>query len=158
MLLFNWLSSVKTSLSHRGNVRRSKRRRITHRNWPIEQLESRILLAAPTAYDDSYNVTPDTSYNESSPGVLGNDTDPESDPLTAILVADVTDGVLTLYSDGSFDYDPDMDFEGIDTFTYKANDGTNDSNVATVTLDVGGGGGGGNTAPVANDDSYSTDI
>ena len=46
MLLFNWLSSVKTSLSRYDHVRRSKRRRITHRNWPIEALESRILLAA----------------------------------------------------------------------------------------------------------------
>jgi PKD repeat protein len=38
--------------------------------------------------------------------------------------------------DGSFDYVPDPGFCGVDSFTYKANDGTCDSNVATVTITV----------------------
>ena len=31
-------------------------------------------------------------------------------------------------------YTPDPGFEGVDSFTYKASDGSNDSNLATVSL------------------------
>ncbi|GAG30690.1 unnamed protein product, partial [marine sediment metagenome] len=108
---------------------------------------------APVAADDSYSTDEDTPLNVSAPGVLGNDTDTESDPLTAILVSDVSNGSLTLYSDGSFDYTPDGDYNGADSFTYKANDGLLDSNTASVTITVNAI----NDAPVASDDSYSTD-
>jgi len=43
---------------------------------------------------------------------------------------------LTLDANGSFVYTPDANWFGTDTFTYKANDGTEDSNVATVTIEV----------------------
>ena len=39
-------------------------------------------------------------------------------------------------ADGSFTYTPAANFNGTDSFTYKANDGTADSNVATVTITV----------------------
>jgi VCBS repeat-containing protein len=68
--------------------------------------------------------------------VLGNDTDPDGDPLTAALESGPSHGTVTLNADGSFDYTPDADFNGTDTFTYKANDGTADSNIATVTITV----------------------
>jgi VCBS repeat-containing protein len=71
-----------------------------------------------------------------APGVLANDTDPDDDELTAVLVSDVTHGQLDLLADGSFTYTPDDGFSGIDTFTYMANDGVADSEVATVTLQV----------------------
>ena len=41
-----------------------------------------------------------------APGVLGNDTDGDADPLTAILNTDVSHGVLTLNANGSFSYTP----------------------------------------------------
>ncbi len=56
--------------------------------------------------------------------------------LTAIKVSDPANGTLVLNADGSFTYTPDADFNGTDTFTYKANDGYDDSNVATVTITV----------------------
>jgi len=68
--------------------------------------------------------------------VLTNDSDPENDPLTAVLVNDVSNGSLSLNADGSFDYTPNANFNGSDSFTYTANDGTTDSNVATVSLTV----------------------
>ncbi|HLL38103.1 MAG TPA: choice-of-anchor Q domain-containing protein, partial [Rubrobacteraceae bacterium] len=99
---------------------------------------------APTANDDpttagdpKYSVDQDGSLTLSaSDGVLANDTDPDDNPLTALKVTDPTNGTLTLSPDGSFTYTPRAGFSGIDSFTYKANDGTNDSNVATVTLTV----------------------
>jgi hypothetical protein len=43
---------------------------------------------------------------------------------------------FTLTPEGSFNYTPNTNFNGPDTFTYKANDGNSDSNVATVTITV----------------------
>ena len=43
-------------------------------------------------------------------GVLDNDTDIDLDPLQAVIEDDVTDGVLTLFADGSFDYMPESGF------------------------------------------------
>ena len=60
-------------------------------------------------------------------------------------------GALTLNADGSFTYTPDADYSGTDSFTYRANDGTSDSNLATVTIEVAPD----NDAPVAGADSYS---
>ena len=91
---------------------------------------------APNAADDSYTLVENTTLTEPAPGILANDTDGNSDPLTAALVTDVTNGTLALNADGSFTYTPDTDFEGTDSFTYLANDGSADSNVATVTLTI----------------------
>ena len=41
---------------------------------------------------------------------------------------------LTLNPNGSFTYTPNATFAGTDTFTYTANDGTLNSNIATVTI------------------------
>jgi len=90
----------------------------------------------PVAEDDGYKIAVSGGLSVAAPGVLENDTDGESDPLTAILVSDVTHGTLALSADGSFTYTPTTEFLGADSFTYKANDGTADSNVATVTLSV----------------------
>jgi hypothetical protein len=108
----------------------------------------------PTAVDDSYTLLHDhTLTTVNSPfwlntGVLGNDSDADGDPLTAILVSGVQHGALVFHADGSFTYTPAAGFVGTDTFTYKANDGVADSNVATVTLTVT------NQAPLARGDLY----
>jgi hypothetical protein len=79
----------------------------------------------PVAVDDGYAIAEDTPLViDALAGVLANDSDAELDPLQALLVTDVTDGTLTLNADGSFDYTPDFDFSGIDSFTYRANDGS----------------------------------
>ena len=108
---------------------------------------------APNAADDSYALEENTTLTEPAPGILANDTDGNSDPLTAALVTDVVNGTLALNADGSFTYSPDADFEGTDTFTYLANDGSADSNTATVTITVTHA----NESPVAVDDAYTTD-
>ena len=90
----------------------------------------------PVANDDSYSTLVNTPLNVPAPGVLGNDSDPDGDPLTAVLDEDVAAGALALESDGSFIYTPTVDFTGLVTFTYHANDGALDSNVAVVTITV----------------------
>jgi VCBS repeat-containing protein len=91
---------------------------------------------APTAASDAYFTDEDSSLEVQASGVLGNDTDPDGDPLSAVLVDGPANGSLTLNDDGSFTYAPDANFNGTDSFTYKANDGLADSNPATVTITV----------------------
>ena len=109
---------------------------------------------APTSTDDTYLTTQNMPLSIMPvDGVLFNDTDAESDPLTAALVTGPTNGTLTLNGDGSFNYTPNTDFVGSDSFTYVANDGTTDGNPATVTITIAAPP---NAAPVAVDDLYST--
>ncbi|MAT42322.1 MAG: hypothetical protein CL609_08280 [Anaerolineaceae bacterium] len=93
----------------------------------------------PVAVSDSgsaYAVTGDQILTINAPGVLSNDSDVDGDVLTAVLVEDVSHGTLTLNPDGSFTYDPNDDYAGPDTFTYKATDGDLESEVVTVTIIV----------------------
>jgi hypothetical protein len=91
---------------------------------------------APVANNDAYTTDEDTVLTVLAPGVLGNDTDADGDPLTAALVSSTSNGTLALNADGSFDYTPNAGFNGSDSFTYHANDGTVDSNIATVNITV----------------------
>ena len=63
-------------------------------------------------------------------------TDVDSTSLTFSRVVDAAHGSVTVHADGTFSYTPNPDFNGSDSFSYKANDGALDSNVATVTLAV----------------------
>jgi large repetitive protein len=85
--------------------------------------------------------------------VLANDMDIDEDPLTAVLVTAPAHGTLTLNADGGFTYVPQLDFNGSDSFTYRANDGELSSHPATVMITVNPM----NDAPLAQDDAYSTD-
>jgi VCBS repeat-containing protein len=109
---------------------------------------------APVAQDDSYTTDEDTPLLVPAPGVLGNDYDVDGNELlTSVLVSGPAHGTLTLNPDGSFTYTPAENFCGEDSFTYKAYDGELYSNVATVRITVTCV----NDAPVAQDDSYTTD-
>jgi len=79
--------------------------------------------------------------------------DAEKSPLAYTVVNGPTSGTLTVNpSTGNFVYTPKTNFVGSDVFTYKVNDGNSDSNIARVTITVNNV----NDAPVANDDSATT--
>jgi len=63
-------------------------------------------------------------------------TDAEDDAVTLAIVTGPTEGTLTLNDDGTYEYRPNVNFFGDDSFTFKANDGTVDSNVATISLAI----------------------
>ena len=108
---------------------------------------------APVATEDgSYTGTEDTPLTVATPGVLANDTDSDGDTLFAVLVTGPSDGAVTLQSDGSFTYTPDANFNGDDSFTYRASDGTLTSDAATVRLHIDPV----DDQPVATPDDYST--
>ncbi|MCA1683559.1 MAG: tandem-95 repeat protein, partial [Actinobacteria bacterium] len=92
---------------------------------------------APTAVADSYTATKNVALSVAAPGVLGNDTDVEAGALTAAVATGPAKGTLTLNTNGSFSYTPNVGFVGTDSFTYKATDGAGASSApATATITV----------------------
>jgi CSLREA domain-containing protein len=107
--------------------------------------------SAPVAENDSFSTPEDTALDIS---VLANDTDPDpGDTLSVHIVSNPANGRLTENPDGTLKYTPNPDFNGTDSFAYKASDGELDSAVATVTIRVNAV----NDPPVAKDDSANTD-
>ncbi|HEX8771005.1 MAG TPA: cadherin-like domain-containing protein, partial [Acidimicrobiales bacterium] len=106
----------------------------------------------PVAHGDTSSTIEDTPLSVAAPGVLANDTDPNGNALTAVKVSDPAHGSVLLNADGSYTYTPNANFNGSDSFLYKANNGTRDSNVASVNITVSAV----NDAPTAANDSAST--
>jgi hypothetical protein len=62
--------------------------------------------------------------------------DPDGDPLTYAIVAPPAHGQVSGGTGPNRTYTPAAGYSGTDAFTFKANDGTYDSNVATVTITI----------------------
>jgi hypothetical protein len=120
-----------------------------------ESVQGTVTLAVgdvsypPEATDDTLLAASGVPRTIEVPGVLYNDSDPDGDPLTAVLETPPANGTLDLAPDGSFTYTSDEGFSGQDVFTYHASDGVLDSASATVTITVSP-----NTAPTGADDMY----
>lgn len=85
--------------------------------------------------------------------VLANDSDPDGDPLSVIEVTEPRNGTAIINADDTITYTPNAEFTGTDRFWYTISDGKGGTDMAAVTITVSAG----NAAPVAADDSYSTD-
>jgi hypothetical protein len=101
-----------------------------------------VFADAPVAQDLPSETTP-----EDAPVTITlTATDTESDPLTFTIVSPPSHGSLsnTQLPDCSgaptctedVDYSPDANYNGSDSFTYTATDGSLDSNIATVTISI----------------------
>ena len=88
---------------------------------------------APVASDDSASVAEDGTVRID---VLANDRDAENDPLTVQDLGAALHGTVVRNADGSLQYTPDANFNGSDSFTYRAADGSGQSNLATVRVTV----------------------
>lgn len=112
---------------------------------------------APTAIDDAFSTDEESALTTGS--VLLNDTDPNLDTLSVIGPDDSgTLGTVTDNGDGTFDYDPNGQFESlgvgdtaIDTFDYTVSDGNGGTDTGTVTITIDGV----NDAPVAVSDTLT---
>jgi len=104
---------------------------------PALAQQVQVVDRPPVAVKDSFAVNEDTPLNVAAPGVLGNDSDPDGNPITAVLVAGPShSAAFQLNADGSFTYTPAANYNGPDAFTYHATDGTLPSTTATVTITV----------------------
>ncbi|NGZ06021.1 MAG: SUMF1/EgtB/PvdO family nonheme iron enzyme [Magnetococcales bacterium] len=77
------------------------------------------------------------SQNTATTGTLSA-SDSDQDSLTYAIVSNGTKGTVSLTNatTGEYRYTPNNGATGTDTFTFKANDGTDDSNIATVTVTI----------------------
>ncbi len=90
---------------------------------------------APDANDDFTDVSQGT---KEVIDVLGNDSDPDGDPLT-IVDGSITapgNGTATITADGKISYTPNDGFTGADSFKYTISDGNGGTDTATVNIDV----------------------
>ena len=92
--------------------------------------------SAPVSAADTYQTTRGKSLSAPAPGLLANDSDPNTDPLTAVLIRGASNGTVVLSANGAFGYIPKAGFTGTDTFDYVASDGGGMSSEATVTINV----------------------
>lgn len=116
------------------------------------QLPTNPFIWPPFAQDDQIRVAEGGITNTLSNGigrVLVNDRADAGGSLQANIVTMPTHGLLTLHADGAFSYTHNGDEVASDFFTYVANDGAQQSNVARVAITIQPV----NDPPVANNDS-----
>ena len=104
----------------------------------------------PDAADDSASVDEDSSVIVT---VLTNDSDVDGDTVDVTSVSAASNGTTQLNGDDTITYTPNTHFNGNDSFTYTVSDGNGGSDTATVNVTVNSV----NDAPVASDDSATTD-
>jgi len=116
------------------------------------------LFIGLAACGDNNNVPPvadaDISATTNEDTVVSiplTDSDLEGNALTYAIVANPTNGTVTL-TDNIASYIPNANYNGSDNFTYKVNDGTVDSALATVSITITAA----NDAPVADAISATT--
>ncbi len=116
---------------------------------PLTASAMTAVVGTPVAQDGTLS----TEENKAASGNL-KATSPSGASLTYSIVAQPVNGTLVLSNatTGAYTYTPTSGFAGHDLFTFKANDGSADSNVASVSVTVAAGG-----APTAQDGRLSTD-
>jgi hypothetical protein len=97
----------------------------------------------PHAVDDSFATAQDTP---ATLAVLGNDWDPDQDPLRVASASAPARGSVQVNADGTVTYTPASGYKGSDSFTYTASDGSA-SDSAQVVVQVGSKAGGGSRPP-----------
>ncbi|MGH1416633.1 MAG: Ig-like domain-containing protein, partial [Pelagimonas sp.] len=107
----------------------------------------------PVAEDDTATTDEGTGVRIY---VLGNDSDPDMDPLTLTSVTDPVNGTAVIDpSDNTIVYTPDPGTSGEETFEYTVSDPSGATSTATVTVTVTPDDDG-NTPPAAVDDTATT--
>jgi endoglucanase len=107
--------------------------------WPgyvAVNISTPTVDSAPWGVPDRFSTVMASNLRVLSPGVLFNDGDISSRPLTAILVSQAQYGVVELSANGSFRYIPTPTFSGTDSFKYRAVAASTQSEVVTVLIDV----------------------
>jgi len=110
----------------------------------------------PVAQNDAYQFNKNKLFEVTvQNGLLINDFNIEAGDLSVNTTAinATQNGELTLNADGSFTYQPDLGFIGVDSFTYSISNEQGLTATAQVTLSESGV----NTFPEANDDQYTLD-
>src|SRR5262249_2777661 len=127
--LFNDVEQLPSGIEFTYRVRAEFDDTTPHSFSPFSKTVTKTAINdAPTAVNDpGYTTSKNKALKVTTraTGVLANDTDDDS-PATiirAVIVSGPANGTVVLNADGTFTYTPKNGFSGVDTFTYKANDG-----------------------------------
>ncbi|MBF0367885.1 MAG: S-layer homology domain-containing protein [Magnetococcales bacterium] len=88
---------------------------------------------APAASDGTLTTDEDTAATGT---LIASDADSDSLTYSIVSQGNLGTAAITDDSSGAFTYTPNTDASGSDSFTFKVNDGTEDSNTATVTVTI----------------------
>lgn len=151
MGIFKKSQSSELALQNYRRGRETERRKALKHHLRMESLESRKMFAGlvPVAVNDFYEATIDEALQVETSGVLANDV-LTGDSLTANEFTGPQHGELNFNPDGTFSYQPDPGFIGLDGFMYQVDDGDAQSQFAAVTIEVADP----NVAPVGGNDLY----
>jgi serine protease AprX len=124
--------------------------------WATQSFTIQVAAAnqPPVATADAYAASSGVTLSVAAPGVLANDSDPDGDPVGAVLASSPAHGVLALAADGSFTYTASAAYAGTDAFAYAPSDGQLLGAAVTVTITVQAP----NQPPVAANDTASAPI
>lgn len=90
----------------------------------------------PVAQPDALDAVGGEMAKFAAPGVLGNDSDPEGQPLVLVGVSQPSHGTIYYWNgDGAVQYEPNVGFAGTDQVTYTVSDGTQTAS-STITFTV----------------------
>ncbi|MFN8470148.1 MAG: Ig-like domain-containing protein [Caldilineaceae bacterium] len=120
---------------------------VTNGNLKLARQVETSVNVAPVATDQTVTTPEDTAANFNLTA-----TDANGNPLTYSIVTQPAHGTVSGGTGAARTYTPNLNYFGPDSFTFKANDGTLDSNVATVNITVNAV----NDAPLATNVSAST--
>lgn len=143
MSRFSWIARLLAKQFLQSGNGRRRQLQTWHR---ADVLEPRILLAAPQAIDSFETIRHDSELVSTL-----NAMDDDSDPLSFAVNSDPATGTVSVGSDGSFTYTPDLGFVGNDSFTFAVSDAT-DTAVGTLSISVV------NNAPFAMHSFDSTEV
>ena len=109
---------------------------------------------APLVSNDAYTMIKGGTLNVAAPGVLANDSDPDTgDTLSATNFGTPSVGILTGNADGGFSYTPPATYTGMTSFAYLARDSaglaSKSAGFASIAVRA-------NKAPVTVDDAAGT--
>jgi hypothetical protein len=138
------IDAFKAFLEDGGKVFHFDSLGLTVRNFEALEIVEIGGNTAPVAEDDAFTFNEDTETVLSVPY-----TDADGDDLTPAIVTEPEFGAVVVNVDGTFSYTPALNYFGPDEFTYQVSDGTELSNVATVSLTIDPV----NDLPVADDDA-----
>jgi VCBS repeat-containing protein len=93
----------------------------------------------PMAADDTAALAEGATLNVAAPGLLANDSDPDTGDILTVNTTPVSapsNGALTLYTDGAYDYVHDGTETTSDAFVYEISDGNGGTDQATVAITI----------------------
>ena len=87
----------------------------------------------PTATGETFTIKEDSQLQGN---LLANDSDVDNDQLSISQFDQPANGTVTVLPSGDFNYQPDENFSGTDSFSYEVSDGKGGTATETVTIEV----------------------